>query len=372
MPIPYGKRCLPEHDPLSEYYAVRERVGVIDLSHDGQYLLSGEDRVPFLQNLISNDIHLATNKKGIISALLTAKGKVVSRFFLCPLTGGSASGRAGPAGVAPLAGAGSLADSYFLDVESAAAEKTIQHFMKYKMRSKIKIEPLQWGKLLVSGPESYAVLEKILPLPETGEGSFFFQADANPLLVIRTTQTGEDDYHLYCHKEQRDTLWNNLFAAGKEWDIAQVGETTFNILRIEAGIPRYGVDMDEERFPVESEFYANTVSYTKGCYPGQEVMARIKTYGHCNRILKGLIIKGDSIPQRQDNIFKADDGVGWVTSAVFSPFLKSPIALAYLKNGVEEGMSVEVSIHGEEGESQRTVSAVVTKLPFYERGGDAT
>ena len=358
--ICHGEWLLPEYfvDPISEYRAVREGVGIIDLSHDGKYLISGQDRVTFLQNLISNDIHLASHKRGIISALLSAKGKVISTFFLCPLTG-----LAGPAEGGP------LPDAYFIDIASDIAEKTIGHLMKYKMRSKIKIEGIRWGKLLVSGPSAEALLSALLkrPLPDMEEGSFFFQGQPDPLLVIRTAQTGEDDYHLYCHEDQMEQLWHDLFALGEKWGVAPVGQTALNILRIEAGIPRLGVDIDEDRFPIEAGLEEKAISYTKGCYPGQEVVARIKTYGHVNRRLTGLRIQGNNIPQYRDAVFQADDPVGWVTSSVVSPLFDAPIAMAYLKNSVIDGTSVEVSLGAMEGQSGRRVTAVAAPLPFYER-----
>jgi folate-binding protein YgfZ len=334
-----------------EYGAVREKAGIIDMSHDGKYFVSGEDRVTFLQNVMSNDIQLASDKRGIISALLTAKGKVISRFFLCLLP-----------------------HAYFIEIESGVAEKTVGHFMKYKMRSKIKIEMPQWGKLLVSGPSAKALLEAFLkrPLSDMEERSFFFQEDArplrkaNPLLVIKTAQTGEDDYHLYCHEAQLETVWNDLLSLGKEWGVTPVGQAALNILRIEAGIPRCGLDIDEERFPVEAGLEDQAISYTKGCYPGQEVVARTKTYGHVHRRLTGLTIEGPDIPKDHDTIFKADEPVGWITSSVASPLLNRPIAMAYLKNSVLDGEPVDVAINKIGGEAER-VTAMTTKLPFYER-----
>jgi aminomethyltransferase len=257
-----------------------------------------------------------------------------------------------------------------MEIESGAAEKTIQHFMKYKMRSKIKIEPLQWGKLLIAGPSARAVLEAALkqPLPDPTERSFSFQPASEVPLVIRTSQTGEDDYHLYCHEARLETRWNNLIATGEKWGIARVGQTALQILRIEAGIPRYGTDIDEDRFPVEAGLEESAISYTKGCYPGQEVVARTKTYGHVNRRLTGLIIKGEETPKYQDTLFQGDQEVGWVTSSVISPLLETPIAMAYLKNSVNDGIPVEVSMNVVGGELKRRVTAIVTKLPFYERG----
>ncbi len=339
----YGEWSLPEYytDPLSEYRAVRERAGVIDLSHGGRYLLFGEDRTTFLQNLISNDIHLAKEGRGIYSTLLTAKGKVIADFYVYPLPG-----------------------VYLLEMESVAAEQFYAHLMRFKFRSKISIEIPQWGKLLIAGPSAKAVVASLIgcPLPAMQERSMFPQ-NANPHLIIKRSETGEDDYHLYGHRQGLCDLWATLLTVGKQVGLVPVGQAALEMLRIEAGVPRYGTDIDEEIIPVEAGLEETAISYTKGCYPGQEVVARIKTYGHVNKHLMGLTFVGDDLPHRGDKVLYEGQDAGWVTSRTHSPFLKKPIAMAYLRrSAATPGTAVSVSTDG------TALPAVATPLPFYSRG----
>ena len=349
----HGARLVPLHegllpasygDSLMEYRSVRDRVGVVDLSHDSMYLFSGDDRTDFLQNVMSNDIHQARLDRGIKTALLTAKGKMLSVLAVYPIT-----------------------NAYLLEMESVIAETTVQHLMRYKLRSKIKLEEMSWGKLLISGPKALSLLD-VLGWPTRGaeEGAFIYQ-ETDPVFCVRTHQTSEDDYTIYFKRDNMEYFLTALLTSGEQFGVALVGQTALDMLRIEAGRPRYGIDMDDTTFPIEAGLEESVISYTKGCYPGQEVMARIKTYGHVNRHLAGLILKGTDIPERKASVWEAGEGgleMGWVTSAVYSPRLDAPIAMAYLQTAkASPGSPVAVSVSG------GRVEAVVTTLPFYERRG---
>jgi len=131
--------------------------------------------------------------------------------------------------------------------------------------------------------------------------------------------------------------------------------------RLEAGTPRFGVDMDETNLPPEAGIEGRAVSYTKGCYIGQEVIARIRTYGQVAKALRGLRL-ADSIkvlPQKGDKLYRGDKEIGFVTSAVASPTLRSNIALAYVRRE-HNGIGTELTLRSSEGESP----ARIVELPF--------
>lgn len=323
---------------LSEYLAIRERVGISDLSDDGKYLISGEDRTTFLQNLISNDIHLANGNKGIYSTLLTGKGKIIADFYLYP-----------------------LAEAYLLAVELGLAEKTFEHLMRVRLRSKIKIAAPPWGKILVSGPYAKTLVDKLFKdaLPEMEETSIFSQ-EADALFCVRQPQTGEETYHLYYRQETHEEIWTALLSHGASLGVMQVGKATLALLQMEAGMPQYGVDLTEEIIPIEAGLEDRAISYTKGCYPGQEVVARIRTYGHVNKHRMGLLLDGNEIPSTGKKIFSGAVEVGWVTLGVFSPFLNRGIATAYLRTSAAV-VGTELQVEGENG----PILAIVTDLPFY-------
>lgn len=338
---PYGEWELPEYygDVSQEYSAVRNGVGLADLSFQGHFLISGSDHDAFMQNLISNDMLLLSKDRGIYTTLLTAKGKVLSEFSLYPVS-----------------------DGLFLEVESTNAEKTREQLLRFKLRSQVKIEALPWGRLMVSGPRARPLLETFFgeTLPAMEERSFFERAwEGHSLLCIKRSITGEEDYHLYLAEEGLALLWEKLLSIGQDLETLPIGQAALEILRIEAGLPRYGEEIDEDILPIEAGLQEEAISYTKGCYPGQEVVARIKTYGHVTKNLYGLVLEGSEIPEQKSQIFIGDKKVGWITSATQSPLMGKVIALCYLRRKFAvPGADLEVEV----GSARTTAQAV--PLPF--------
>ena len=183
------------------------------------------------------------------------------------------------------------------------------------------------------------------------------------LLIIRSEITGEIGYDLVVQTGALVRLWEALFEKGRTMGVRPIGLRALDTLRIEAGIPRYGIDMDEETIPLEARLENKAISYTKGCYVGQEVVARATYRGHVNWLLSGLKSEGETVPLKGDKIFSDDREVGHVTSAILSPTLHRPIALAYLRREVSEaGTLLTLRV-----ESQAIPVKVVT-LPFYQKG----
>ena len=150
--------------------------------------------------------------------------------------------------------------------------------------------------------------------------------------------------------------------AGATYGIKAVGGHAREALRIEAGLPKAGPDLNEEIVPPEANLEGKAFSLNKGCYPGQEVVARMDTYGNVRRHLVGLVMKGSIIPPRGAKLFSGDREVGWVSSAVHSPQLKTPIALAFpLRDFSAPGTNLTIEVDGARHE------ATVQALPFYRR-----
>src|SRR5262249_20654577 len=154
-------------------------------------------------------------------------------------------------------------------------------------------------------------------------------------------------------------MWHALWAHREACKARAVGLEMLDTARIEAGIPVYGRDMTEETIPVEANLEA-ALSYTKGCYIGQEVIARIEARGHVNRKLTGLLLSGESLPEPGATIVSPQREVGWITSAVCSPARQQNIALGYVRREVlAPGTPLEV--HSQDS----TLNATVAELPFY-------
>jgi len=342
----YDKWKLPAYyhfgDRAEEYRAIRSGLALVDLSHQGFWLITGADRIKFLQGLISNDLPKAEAEVGARACFLTAKGKILSDFFLYPLSEG-----------------------FLMTLESTNAEDTKTQLLRFRMRSKVEMQRPNWGRLLISGPNAQKLLEKCFgaPAKKMRDASFFeTEIQGAHLVCIKHAITGEDDFHLFTPLEQLESLWSDFLSKGDEWHIQPVGQEALETCRIEAGLPRYGIDLNEDTLPNEAGIQDQVISYTKGCFPGQEVIARIKTYGHVNKQLSGLILEGETLPKSGAEIFHNKKSVGWVTSTTKSPFIGKIIALGYLRReALEAGTALSVVLDSE------TIQATSAALPFYSK-----
>jgi aminomethyltransferase len=178
-------------------------------------------------------------------------------------------------------------------------------------------------------------------------------------LIIRTEETGEQDYEVMIPADGLATAWERLMEAGKPYGIKPVGSQAREALRIEAGIPKAGPELNEEIVPPEANLEGKAFSLTKGCYPGQEVVARMDTYGNVRRHLVGLVLKDSTIPPHKAKLFSGDREVGWISSAVRSPKLGEVIALGFpLRDFSKSGTELTVEVEG------KKLDAKVHPLPF--------
>jgi len=176
--------------------------------------------------------------------------------------------------------------------------------------------------------------------------------------LIRANDTGEDGYEIFVPSVQAESVWQTLLKVGAPLGLRPVGLAAFNTLRIEAGLPWYGIDMDEGRIVLEVGL-EEAISFKKGCYLGQEVVERATARGHVNRKLTGLVVQDDTLPVSGDKLFHDSQEVGWVTSATVSPRLNRPIALGYVRREhLAPGTRLRIDRQG------TPVIAEVTTLPF--------
>jgi folate-binding protein YgfZ len=182
------------------------------------------------------------------------------------------------------------------------------------------------------------------------------QFDGAPICLVRADHSGEDGFDLIVQNAQLEAVAQGLKQLGASW----VGARAQNILRVEAGIPRYGVDFNEENLLLEVGL-ENSYSYTKGCYLGQEVVERIRSRGHVNKKLCGLLLDGNTPANGGDAIFAGDNDVGKITSSVASLALNRPIALGYIhKDSCSPGTRLTVR------QGVNSIAATVSPLPFID------
>jgi glycine cleavage system T protein len=335
---------VPAHygDMLREYRAVREAVGVADLSHRGKLRVTGEDRVKWLQSVISNDILPLQPGQGRYSSVLTHKGKMLT-YFRCYMQ----------------------TDAVMLEDVGEIGDQTyagLRKFLLYGTKAKLENCRESWALLLVSGPKAAAVLKAAFGTEvEELQPVNFISATigGRTALVIRTEETGERDYEVLIPSDGVVAAWERLMDAGAPCGISPFGSQARQALRIEAGIPNAGPELNEEIVPPEANLEGKAFSLTKGCYPGQEVVARMDTYGSVRRHLAGLVLRDSTIPHKGAKLLSGDREVGWISSAVKSPRLGKSIALGFpLRDFSKPGTELDVEVEG------NRLPAIVHALPF--------
>jgi glycine cleavage system T protein (aminomethyltransferase) len=338
MPAHYGEW-------VAEYHAVRQAVGLSDLSQRGKIRVTGDDRVKWLQGLISNDILPLQPGQGRYSSFLTHKGKMLGYFRVY-----------------------TLVDSLWVEDVGEVGDATFQalrKFLLYGIKAKIENCAETWGLLLISGPKACATVSAAFGVEMsdlTPVNAIAAKIGGHTSFVLRTEETGEIDLEVLLPVDTLSTAWERLLEAGATYGIKAVGGHAREALRIEAGLPKAGPDLNEEIVPPEANLEGKAFSLNKGCYPGQEVVARMDTYGNVRRHLVGLVMKDSTIPPRLAKIFSGDREVGWVSSATHSPHLKAPIALAFpLRDFSASGTNLTIEIDGARHD------ATVRALPFYRR-----
>ena len=297
---------------MIEYESVRgDGAGLIDLSESrGRIRVTGSEATMFLNGLITNDIKNATENSWLPAVFPTVQGRLIGAVRILRSDSG-----------------------FLIDTEAASHDAVLKTISRFTLAGDFKVADVtaETALLTVQGKRAGDVIN-----------------DVNAK-VIRATHTGEHGFDQIIEAGERASVTAKLIAAGAQ----PVSQETFETLRIEAGIPRHGQDMDETSVVLETNL-DDAISYTKGCYVGQEIIIRIKHRGHVARKLTGLKF---AKPVEGRATITSEDGkeIGRVTSSTFSPRLESPIALGYVRyEYLSAGTAVKVNDN----------PGTVTDLPF--------
>ncbi|MEW6730180.1 MAG: aminomethyltransferase family protein [Acidobacteriota bacterium] len=329
-------------DRTKEYQAVRSGVGIIDLSHRGRIEITGKNRIQFLQGLVSNDIKTLKTGTGVIAAFLNVSGRVLADCFIYAVN-----------------------DSFLIDTAAPTRERIYQSLAKFSPAGEFNVNDVTETTAFFSlqGPHSIKLLASLGARAVYNLNELEFaeiELAGKQLIALRNSRTGEEGFDLFVTCEQAVAVYEALLAGGAQ----PVGLSAFDLLRLEAGIPEYGIDIDETVIALEAGL-ERAISFTKGCYLGQETIAKIHYRGHDQtaKKLAGLVIEGESAPPIGAKIYNKDGKeIGHITSAARSPVVGKPIALAYLKrDNFTPGQEHTVEI------ADQRVIAKVTALPFYRK-----
>jgi folate-binding protein YgfZ len=319
---------VPAHfgDATAEYHQAHRGAVLFDHSHHGKIEVAGPDAARILHNLSTNDIlHLAPGAT-CEAFLTTVKAKVIAYLLIF---------RQEAPPEPPV---------FWLDVAPGTAERVYQHLDHYLVSEQVEFvnRTADFAQLYLVGPEAPAVLAKASPNLQAG------------LSVRRRDALGLPGFDLLCPRTEADTLWQRLAEAG----VRPAGREAYEMLRIEAGLPRQGADVDETTFAPEVGRISQAICYTKGCYLGQEPIVMARDRGQVNRALLGVKIPSGPVPHGS-LLFREGKEVGRVTSSAHSPKLGTSIGLAYVRRGFQTpGTAVEVDVAGTH------LPAEVVPLPF--------
>ena len=302
-------------DPATEEAVLREGVGLMDLSYRSRLCVLGKDRVGFLHGQVTNDVRGLSVGQGCHAVLVNARGRILADLHIFM-----------------------LADEILLDFDPGYADAVIQRLQAYIIAEDVEVVDVGslYGCLSIQGPRAGEVMTAAAPgmtLPEASHDIAPLRKEsAGEIYVARRARLGVDGFDVFAPVEGLPALADELEGAGPgltRW----CGWQALEMRRIACGRPRYGADMDESNLAPETGLEAGAISTSKGCYIGQEVIARIRTYGQVAKALRRLELPADldPLPSRGEKLWKDGKEVGRITSAVRLPGGGVCPALGYVR-----------------------------------------
>ncbi|QDU64571.1 Aminomethyltransferase [Planctomycetes bacterium Pan216] len=325
-------------DPAAEYRAAREAAFLADLSGRGIVHVTGADRAQLLHNLCTADIKKLEASTGTEAFFPDAKGKILAYATLHMTDEGT-----------------------WVDTEPGQAEALIAHLDRYVIREDVQLVDMAGtlARLHLGGPRAAEILASAIgsdpPAPPLG--LWRGEVDGVPWIVARRDRSREGGYDLLVPEEQADRVWQDIVEKGREAGLRPVGSAVLAYLRIDAGLPVYGIDVTEANLPQEVDRTEQAISFTKGCYLGQETVARLDAMGHVNKLLRGLAIETSGPIDLPAPITLGEKVVGTLTSYSSSPAAGVTKGLGIVRT-VANTPETQVEIGPDK------IPAVVHALPF--------
>jgi folate-binding protein YgfZ len=313
----------------AEYRAARVTAALFPLTWRGTLRFSGPDRRQWLHGQVTNDVLGLPDGHWNEALVLNIQGRLLAemRIFALP-------------------------DALLADLPAAIVAATAQTLDRYLIMERVEIEDVSEQHVLLSvqGPRSAEVVQAAAGVEAMALEPHAFAMgdgpDEAPLIVARTSRTSEAGFDLLAGAAAAPSLWERLVEAVRRVEGRPAGWEALNTLRVEAGLPWWGHELDPSIVPLEARL-ERAISMTKGCYVGQEIIARIDARGQVNNLMTGLRLAGDALPAAGSLVLGEDRPIGRVTTAVHSPALSAPIALAFMRRQwTEPGRSVWVEADG--------------------------
>ena len=338
--VPYAGFSLPvqyETGIITEHNAVRKGAGLFDVSHMGEFLITGKDALKNLQIIFTNDFSNMKSGRVRYTLLCNEEGGILDDLVVYMMG----------------------EDRYMLVVNAANRGKDLI-WIQSRLTGSCSLEDVSdsLAQIAIQGPASEAILnslskdvpEKYYTFMEKGE------AGGIPCLISRTGYTGEDGFEFYCQNDDVLALWEKLLA--KDSGLIPCGLGSRDTLRLEAGMPLYGHEMDETITPFEAGL-SFAVKMEKPDFIGKSALTG---KGKASRIRIGLEITGRGIAREKSPVYFQGREIGQTSSGTFCPHLGKAFAMALVETKyAEPGKAVEIEVRG------RMIEALICKLPFYKR-----
>jgi len=331
-----------------EYLAAKGTVALIDRSHRGRLRVTGAKRFDLLNRLTTNDLRDIPPGGGARTAMLTAKGRIIDDLLLY-----------------------AREDSFILVTSPGNGVRVREAIEKLRFRDDVTVEDETRGTAMIAlvGPQSAHLLEAVAPAAARAglalHHSVETQVSGARLLAARIDDLGGHGYHLISGAAEAPAIWSALLARGGPYGASPCGEEAWEMLRIEGGIPRFGRELTQEHNPLEARLDAS-INWKKGCYVGQEVVARLDSRQKISKLLVGLWLEPGPVPEAGSPIEAADrpgSPIGSLTSVAPSLDFRRVIGLGYVRTDhAAPGSRVVVASPDDR------VPAEVSDLPFRPPG----
>jgi folate-binding protein YgfZ len=298
-PLNYG-------DTTHEYWAVKQGAGLADLSHTGRLSITGKDSISFLNSLLTNDASQLKDGMGQRSALLNTKARVLADLYLY-----------------------NQPNRVIVDTGDSPGSRVKEVLERYVITEDVQIRDVGADLVLITlqGANAAKAIKETLGV-DAQSLKPLQSAAIGPSIIVSRDRTGLGGFDFFVPIDEAESVWQGLLLRSGDFGLNPVGMTALEALRLEAGFPKYGVDVDENTIILEAG-YKDAISFSKGCYLGQEVVARATHIGRVNKQLARIDLETQEPPPKGTRLKSEGLDAGFITSAAFSPGLGRVAGLGY-------------------------------------------
>lgn len=331
MPVQY-KNIIEEHNN------VRGSVGIFDVSHMGEFFISGKDSLNAIQKLIPKDISNLADGKVVYSQLLNEKGGIVDDLLIYKLK----------------------ENDYLLIVNASRLQEDYEHIQKNTKDFNIVFEDKsqEYSMIAIQGPKAIALIKEIYDIPDR-----FYLQKIKEGYISRTGYTGEDGVELIIKNKYAVKLWNEIINKGEKYNILPIGLGARDTLRLEASLPLYGNDLTSDTTPIDAGLSWSVSQKKETDYIGKETILNQINKNTCQKSLIGFKMLDRAIARHGYEIIYNDEIIGKVTSGAVAPSLGTNIGMGYINSTAPVKIDSEINIMIR----NKLYKAKIVKRPFYKK-----